>query len=391
MPWHIERVEGRYCVVKDDDGATEGCHDTHDQAMEQLSALYASERQAAAAAPCSCNATRVATVTRTAALADPFPVPQQPPRAWFDRPDWLEPGQRLTITDEGQVAGYFYQHGVCIVDGTHECWEPPPSPTGYAMFHQGEVVTAEGEHLAVGVIGNVGGHASPFVGPSTAQRHYADPNCQLVVCRAGDDEHGGWIAGALVPGVTEADVALVRRSALSGDWRPMNPQWFRLAGVAPLDPHGYDCVGPTLVNRPGLPLLRAFSVRAASVAPVWLGGMGGVQLPDSTGGQTMKVTRPDGTVLDLHPEHDAAVIASLLDETRTAAPMDTMETEGEEAPSSEAGGEALTARVDNHEERIAALEDALANALAYIDSTMEAEIAAMDAAAVPLPEAPAAS
>jgi hypothetical protein len=79
----------------------------------------------------------------------------------------------------------------------------------------------------------------------------------------------------MVPRATYGDVALVRRSALSGDWRPMPSPWWTAHGVqagAVKACQGYDCIGPTLVTRPGLPLVQQF--RQAAI----LGGAGGVQL-----------------------------------------------------------------------------------------------------------------
>jgi hypothetical protein len=57
MPWRVEPdnaecAAGQYAVVKEADGTVEGCHDTREQALEQLAALYASEGvEAVAAAP----------------------------------------------------------------------------------------------------------------------------------------------------------------------------------------------------------------------------------------------------------------------------------------------------------------------------------------------------
>ena len=45
MPWRIEKREGKFCVIKEDDGENEGCHDTEDKAKKQLAALYASENR----------------------------------------------------------------------------------------------------------------------------------------------------------------------------------------------------------------------------------------------------------------------------------------------------------------------------------------------------------
>src|SRR5262245_21988762 len=44
MPWHIEKnASGEYCVIKDSDGKSAGCHKTEAEAKAQLAALYASE------------------------------------------------------------------------------------------------------------------------------------------------------------------------------------------------------------------------------------------------------------------------------------------------------------------------------------------------------------
>jgi hypothetical protein len=43
VPWHIEKREDEYCVIKDSDGKSAGCHPTEDKATAQLAALYASE------------------------------------------------------------------------------------------------------------------------------------------------------------------------------------------------------------------------------------------------------------------------------------------------------------------------------------------------------------
>ena len=42
-PWHVESRDGKYCVIKDSDGSTAGCHDTREEAMSQMRALYANE------------------------------------------------------------------------------------------------------------------------------------------------------------------------------------------------------------------------------------------------------------------------------------------------------------------------------------------------------------
>jgi len=43
MPWRIARRAGAYCVIKTTDNTVEKCYDNVDDAVDLLSALYASE------------------------------------------------------------------------------------------------------------------------------------------------------------------------------------------------------------------------------------------------------------------------------------------------------------------------------------------------------------
>jgi hypothetical protein len=45
MPWKIEKQNDKFCVVKEADGEVEGCHESNEQAMAQLAALNASEKE----------------------------------------------------------------------------------------------------------------------------------------------------------------------------------------------------------------------------------------------------------------------------------------------------------------------------------------------------------
>lgn len=333
----------------------------------------------------------------TAPLTDVFPAPEYVPDEWF-KPDltWLHEwraqyadpadpfgSMRLVVTDEGRAGGMFFEAGVCLVEsgdprGSGECWQPDPSPTGYGLFHQGDAVTASGKLVRVGAIGNVGGHASPFARVDAAQRRYADPNCQLLVVKAHDlfDARGAYqgacVVGAVVPGVTYGDVALLRRSALSGDWRPMPDQWFAMNNV----PHQaaaavdyYDCVGPTLVTRPGLATIRRYAAPARVAAagehlgPVYLGGVGGVQLEQ--GEDPMHVLRlANGNTIefdnDTTPEQLAAYQAALDGAAvHQAAPMPPGAPDTEDEPD-EGNAEARLAALEAQVGELRAMVEAMA-------------------------------
>lgn len=45
MPWHIEKRQNKYVVVKDSDNSIKGFHATREQAKAQLRALYVNTKK----------------------------------------------------------------------------------------------------------------------------------------------------------------------------------------------------------------------------------------------------------------------------------------------------------------------------------------------------------
>jgi hypothetical protein len=337
----------------------------------------------------SASASVTTTVVQAAAiepLASAFPVPAYPPSSWFtERPDWLDPDTKIAVDDAGRVAGYFYNAGQCLVHDAAAC--PKPSPTFYAAFHQQQVAVDEGTLVRCGVIGNVNGHANPYAPVDTASAHYADPDRQLISCCAYDDEHGGFILGAMVPHATYGDVALVRRSALSGDWRPMPPAWWAAHGIQGAvirECEGFDCIGPTLVTRPGLPLVRRFDYgnRAASI----IGGNGGVQLDeqerpmttrptviDLGNGVTITTTTPEawGAEPGPHPVEEAMTAASPVPPGNKQAPPGAKQPSSSAPPAATDNAPDLSARVDALEQDVAQLKDVVGQLIDAVSQPMQ--------------------
>lgn len=75
MPWKIERREGRYCVINEDDGENEGCHDSRAEAEAQMRALYASENRAAERLPIEMRSASVGDVNFPERLIEVLAVP----------------------------------------------------------------------------------------------------------------------------------------------------------------------------------------------------------------------------------------------------------------------------------------------------------------------------
>jgi hypothetical protein len=171
------------------------------------------------------------------AMAD---APLRPPAHWFDDP-MLQGPTPLTVTADGQVKGHLALWNVCHFGMQDVCRMAPHSNTGYQYFMTGTVLTADGTQRKVGRITLGTGHANLRLGYIPAADHYDNTGTAVAVVAAGEDRFGPWVAGATVPEVPEAKIAELRRSPLSGDWRPT--------------PKGLELVAALAVNTPGFPVV----------------------------------------------------------------------------------------------------------------------------------------
>lgn len=183
-------------------------------------------------------------------------IPVTPPADWFDNPR-LERPTALTVTDDGRVFGHI---AAWDVDHIGLPWQRPPrSPSGYAYFHTGALRTADGRDVSVGQLTLAGGHAPLSASADDAVRHYDSTESAVADIHAGEDSHGIWVAGALRPGTTPDQVRVLRASAPSGDWRPINGR--------------LELVAICQVNVPGFPIARAM-VAAGHVSALVAAGSG---------------------------------------------------------------------------------------------------------------------
>jgi hypothetical protein len=86
-------------------------------------------------------------------------------------------------------------------------------------------------------------HAGRRHGPADTIAHYEHTGLGVAHVSAGEDAHGIWVSGAVAPGVSEDQIARLRVSPLSGDWRSVGGQLELVAALA--------------VNSPGFPVPRA--------------------------------------------------------------------------------------------------------------------------------------
>lgn len=165
-----------------------------------------------------------------------------PPSEWFENPN-LDKPTPITVTADGRIFGHAAIWGTCHVGFRDRCVTPPRSSSGYQYFNVGNVITADGQTVNVGRLTAGTGHARLDFGAQPAIEHYDNTGWGAGYVHAGEDDHGIWFAGAISPSATAEQVATVRASAVSGDWRSIK--------------HNLELVGILSVNTPGFPIPRA--------------------------------------------------------------------------------------------------------------------------------------
>jgi hypothetical protein len=166
----------------------------------------------------------------------------QPDSRWFENPN-LDKPTPITVTEDGRVYGHAALWGTCHVGYRDRCVTPPRSKSNYQYFNVGQVLTADGKSVNVGRLTAGTTHAALEFGAQPAKEHYDHTGYGAAYVHAGEDEHGIWFAGAVSPTATPEQIAVLRASATSGDWRLING--------------ALEMVGILGVNSPGFPIPRA--------------------------------------------------------------------------------------------------------------------------------------
>jgi hypothetical protein len=209
-------------------------------------------------------------------------APAKPPAAWFANPRFgLNPevdprlgdcpdggyGCHLTVTDHGQIYGHLatWQQAHMSFAGIFapRCISDPP----YEWFMRGEVVTDDGSRVRAGKLTLGTGHADDDERVSIHQAiaHYDNTGTVVADIAVGEDAHGIWCAGAMRPGVSEADTRALIAADISGDWRPVN--------------RARELCAVLCVNFPGFPVPRPrareygdgeLGALVAAAGPAWM-------------------------------------------------------------------------------------------------------------------------
>lgn len=172
----------------------------------------------------------------------------QPEASAFANPNLTGPTP-LTVTADGKIFGHAALWGTCHIGYRDRCVTPPRSRSNYSYFNVGNVITADASQASVGRVTAGTGHAAIEFGAQPAKDHYDNTGWAAAFVHAGEDQYGVWFAGSVSPTATPEQIAVLRASSVSGDWRQING--------------GLELVGILAVNTPGFPVPKA---RAGLVA-----------------------------------------------------------------------------------------------------------------------------
>lgn len=175
-------------------------------------------------------------------------APAHPSKAWFTAPKVDRPTP-INVTPEGQVFGHIAAWETSHI-GLPNNVKPPKSRSNYAYFTTGSLTTSEGDEVAVGNLTLSGGHAPLNADAMSAVKHYDDTASAVADVAIGEDAYGIWVAGAIRPGSTLAQVRSLKASAPSGDWRPVKGR--------------LELVAVCQVNVPGFPIPRTSTITASA-------------------------------------------------------------------------------------------------------------------------------
>lgn len=168
-----------------------------------------------------------------------------PPIAYFNR----HPDTGATVVDDPdefgfrRTYGYAAEWGVCHIGYDGRCVGVPPDPTGgdYPEFHLGRTKTDEGYvHTGVITYKTVHRDAKTILSESAEQAHYDNIEHAWAAVRIGEDDHGVWFSGVVLPHIPDEDIVLIEAAGqVSGEWK-----FGALRGLQS-------------VNIPGFPVMRS--------------------------------------------------------------------------------------------------------------------------------------
>lgn len=237
-------------------------------------------------------------------------APVEPPAEWFQEIDFAEKTP-LTITPEGRVFGIFAPKDGCHAGDRYKgTCQPPPVDPNPEYFHLGQVLCDDGSVVDVGRMTVGGGHADINLNLQAALEHYDDASTCVAVVHAYETKYGGAVVGSVVSEATPSQIAALRRSPVSGDWRQQPGRGSGRRSKA------RRLIGIHAVNVPGFAVVRSGGSHplglVASISPQAF--ISGGQIPETCG-------ECGGDV------HGDGLVAAIAVRSQLAAPFEAYQNE----------------------------------------------------------------
>lgn len=180
------------------------------------------------------------------------------PATLFDRPSLSGPTPITWDWAGGRVFGHIAMWRTCHTGYGDVCVTPPREAESYAWFNRFTVDTEDGS-ITAGRITVGGRHAAMSLSASGAMADH-DGKTVAAYVRAYADDHGIVVAGAIEPGLSAGDRAILDRRKVSGDWREIGGA-LSLVEVLALSP------GPRSQSEPGFPV-QTFAIGQRQISLV---------------------------------------------------------------------------------------------------------------------------
>ncbi|MBF6277058.1 phage minor head protein [Nocardia nova] len=210
------------------------------------------------------NAPALALVAAAVESAARIVEPDIYPASYFEDPQLTGPTP-IDVDEGGRVFGH-----LALFNSSHRAFPnikraPYRSHSGYADFHQSSARLDNGEKMRVGRLTVGGGHGPCGSGPRPALAHYDDVSTCWALVRAGEDQFGIWVAGAIHAQADEAMVKLALGTPHSGHWEPIGGYPELIAAHAVNSP-GYAIYTSSQDEDGNLAMVASFGPRPAHPA-----------------------------------------------------------------------------------------------------------------------------
>ena len=144
----------------------------------------------------------------------------------------------LIVRPDGEMVGLLARWKDCHLSYADRCIPPPRTNSGYSRYMSGRITTAEGTQVAVGPIFADTIHPSLQREADDAYGYYHDTGCLIAQVTVGENRHGIWMHGALMPGCTPRQKRIAAGGRVSGDWRPIKEHGYRAELISVLCVNG---------------------------------------------------------------------------------------------------------------------------------------------------------